>query len=132
MKKMSFGWAGLVVILLATAAWTFPRHPVPKEPIDTLIQGWEQKFSIDYSVAPGPHHTTRIEGYVINHSGDDVDEMRVLAQEFDTSGAVVGKQITWVLGGVNADGRAYFVIDDVTPAASYRITVWDYDTVEAS
>ena len=132
MRTMKVGWAALAVILVATAAWTFPPHPVPKAPIDTLMEGWQSRFSIDYAVEPRANQTNRISGYVINHSGSDIDHLRVLAQEFDASGQVIGKQMRWVVGGIGPDDRGYFEINDVPTAASYRVTVWDYDTIENS
>jgi hypothetical protein len=67
-----------------------------------------------------------------DHSGDTVDHLRVLAQEFDPSGRVIAKQIEWVPGGIGGDDRGYSEIDGVPTAASYRVTVWDYDTIEGA
>ena len=131
MKRMQFGSVALALILVATPAWAWPRHPVLQGPTDTMIIGWENHFSLEWSVEPASNHTSRISGYVINRSGEDIDHMRVLAQAFDSSGAVAGKRMSWVLGGVSAGERAYFEIGDVPTAAAYRVTVWDYDSIQS-
>lgn len=131
MSRMTFGCAALALILVSTPVWGFGRHPVPQGPTDTLMLGWERQFTLEWSPEPAPHQTNRIAGYVINHSGHGVDHMRVLAQAFDTSGALIGKRMAWVVGGVSPFGRASFEIGDVPAASRYRVTVWDHDTIES-
>src|SRR5437660_5179158 len=123
MNRMNFGCAALALILVATPAWgAFGHHPVPQGSTDTLIVGWEQRFTLDWSADVTADRASHITGYVINRSGETVDHMRVLAQAYDGSGAVVGKRITWVPGGMSPFGRAYFEID-VPAAARYRVSV---------
>jgi hypothetical protein len=49
----------------------------------------------------------------------------------DASGKVIGQRIESVPGGVPGFTDVYFEIDKLAPAASYRVTVWDYTFIEA-
>ncbi len=49
----------------------------------------------------------------------------------DSAGAVVGQRIASVPGGVNGFQRAYFEVPHLPPAASYRVSVWDYDLLQS-
>src|ERR687891_1582324 len=130
MRKMIAGLAVLGLSLAsATPSDAQVRHPVPAGATETMMLGWERHFTLDWSVGPTPLHGHRISGYVINGSGANVNQMRVLAQAIDASGTVVDKRMSWVLGGVNAFGRAYFEIGDLPPSDRYRVTVWDYDVI---
>jgi hypothetical protein len=132
MSKMIVGLAALGLMLAsATPGDALWSHPVPSGPTETLMLGWERHFSLEWSVEPTRHQTNRIAGYVINHDGENVDHMRVLAQAVDASGSVIGKRIAWVPGGVNAFGRGYFEIRDLPSADRYRVTVWDYDLIQS-
>jgi hypothetical protein len=92
----------------------------------TLTAGWEQWFTLDWTVESGRNDTRRIRGYVVNRHGQTVEPLRLLTRAFDASGAVVDQRLDWVLGGISGGGRAYFEISKLPPAARYVVTVWDY------
>jgi hypothetical protein len=92
----------------------------------TLMTGWEQWFTLEWTVESDRNDTRRIRGYIVNRHGQAVEPLRLLTRAFDASGAVVDQRIQWVLGGVSGGGRAYFEIPKLPPAARYVVTVWDY------
>jgi hypothetical protein len=127
----------LSVLALALAGATMvgcgalEDQPLAAGADETRMRGWEQRFSLEWSVAAAPDRSERIEGYVTSHHGSRAEAVRVLAQALDGSGVVVGRRIAWVPGGVGGFGRAHFEVRDLPAADHYRVTVWDYDLLES-
>ena len=117
---------GLIAVAL-TACGTLGGHLMPSGSTTTLMAGWERHFSIDWAVEPEQGDLRRVRGYVSSQHGESAEPVRVLAQALDSAGVVVGQRIAWVPGGVNGFQRAYFEVSPLPPAASYRVSVWDYD-----
>ena len=99
--------------------------------VTTLMAGWEQKFAIEWTVAPEQGGAQQIRGYVTSRYGQHAEPFRVLGRALDGSGTVVGERIAWIPGGVPGFSRAYFVIQHLPAAERYVVTVWDYSIVEA-
>ena len=70
-------------------------------------------------------------GRVSSHYGQHASPFRVLGMAVDQGGKVVGQRIAGVPGGVPGFTQAYFEIDHLAAAASYKVTVWDYTFIEA-
>ena len=122
----------LGVIAVAVSACASMGNPLtgPTE-FDSLMPGWESKFSVDWKVAPEPDGTNRLYGRVSSHWGQYASPFRVLGMAIDSSGKVVAQRIAWVQGGVPGFAQVYFEIDHLAVAPSYRVTVWDYTILEA-
>jgi hypothetical protein len=112
--------------VLIAACGVANNQVTPSASLATLTPGWEQKFELDWQVNVEPSGTQRIRGYLVSHDGRTAYEARVLVQTVDVSGAVVGRQIAWVPGGVPAFGRSYFEVPHLSSADHYLVTVWDY------
>ncbi|MGH7344327.1 MAG: hypothetical protein ACREK4_05400 [Candidatus Rokuibacteriota bacterium] len=117
---------GLIAVAL-TACGTTSGYLTPSGSTTTLVAGWEHHFSLDWAVEPEQGDRRRVRGYVSSQLGESAEPVRVLAQALDSAGVVVGQRIAWVPGGVNGFQRAYFEVSHLPPAASYRVSVWDYD-----
>jgi hypothetical protein len=98
----------------------------PSATVTTLMLGWESRLSLDWE-ATGQEIT----GYVNSKHGSPIVNVQLLAQGLDASGNVVGQRIEWVQGGVPPLHRTYFRIPNLPPAASYRVSVWTFDTLES-
>lgn len=125
---------GVALLTLAAACATATdgaaeRRIAPS--VTTLMAGWEQKFAIEWTVAPERGGAQQIQGYVTSRYGQHAEPFRVLGRALDGSGAVVGERIAWIPGGVSGFGRAYFVIQHLPAAARYVVTVWDYSILES-
>ena len=92
----------------------------------TLMLGWEQHFTLEWTADEGRNGARRLTGYIYNRHGEYALDLRLLAQALDPSGAVIGQRIAWVPGGVGGSGRAYFEVPNLPAAGSYRVSVWDY------
>jgi hypothetical protein len=122
--------AVLALIPLA-AGCTTAGGLVPSATTTTAIVGWESWLRVDWTAnaRPSGHE---IEGYVYSKHGTDIVNVQLLAQGLDASGNVVGQKVEWVYGGVPALQRAHFRIPGLPAAASYRVSVWAFETVESA
>ncbi len=98
---------------------------------DTLVPGWESKFSIEWKAQPEPDGTSRLYRRIASHYGEYASPFRVLGMAVDSSGKVIGQRIAWVPGGIPGFADAYFEIGHLPSAPSYKVTVWDYSFIEA-
>lgn len=123
---------GLALIVAAVSVRSAQGNALtsPTE-FDTMVPGWESKFSLDWKVEAARDGTNRLYGRVVSHYGQHAAPFRVLGMALDAAGKVVGQRIEWVPGGVPGFTNVYFEIDRLAVAASYRVTVWDYTFVEA-
>jgi len=130
-RKLMIAWLGLGAICLLVSASAHASDPLtsPTE-FDTLVPGWEYKFSLNWKVEPSKNGTNIVWGRVQSHYGVFASGFRVLGMAVDGSGKVIAQRIGLVTGGVPGFGNVYFEIDKMVPAASYRVTVWDYYYVE--
>jgi len=113
-------------IALIAACGTANSQVTPSASVSTLMPGWEQKFELDWQVNTELGGTQRIRGYLVSHYGRSAYEARVLVRTVDVSGAVVGRRIVWVPGGVPGFGRSYFDVPHLSSADHYLVSVWDY------
>lgn len=124
---------GLALVALAAAVYaSVSGQRTPSTPAaTTLMTGWEGRFKLEWSVESEAGGTRRIRGYITSQHGEYAEPVRLLAQALDASGAVVGRRIAWVPGGVNGFQRAYFEIPDLPSAQGYRVSVWDYTFLQS-
>jgi hypothetical protein len=125
-------WAALGLVSLAASTCANASNPLtsPTE-YDSLVPGWQSKFSLEWKVKPSKNGTNIVYGRIHSHYGQHASPFRVLGMAVDASGKVIGQRIEAVPGGVPGFTDAYFEIDKLAPAASYRVTVWDYTFIEA-
>jgi hypothetical protein len=97
----------------------------PSATVTTAIQGWESRMSLDWAMTGQD-----IAGYVNSKHGSHIINVQLLAQGLDANGNVVGQKLEWLQGMVPALQRTYFRIPNMPAAASYRVSVWAFDTIE--
>jgi len=124
-------WAALALLTLAASTCASASNALtsPTE-FDSLVPGWQSKFSIDWKVQPSKDGTNIVYGRIHSHYGQFAAGFRVLGMAVDGSGKVIGQRIGLVPGGVPGFAQVYFEIDKLAPAASYRVTVWSYYYIE--
>ena len=98
---------------------------------DSMVPGWESNFSIEWKVQPEPDGTSLLSGRITSHYGESASPFRVLGMAVDSSGKVIGQRIEWVPGGIPGFAQVYFEIAHLPAAPSYKVTVWDYNFIEA-
>jgi hypothetical protein len=132
LRRTIVPWAALGLIALTASTCASASNPLvsPTE-FDSLVPGWQSKFTLDWKVEPAPDGTSRLYGRIHSHYGQNASPFRVLGMAVDSSGKVIGQRIEWVPGGVPGFSQVYFEIDHLAAAATYKVTVWDYTLVEA-
>lgn len=98
----------------------------------TLMYGWENRFDVQWTADPESPQTRVVRGSVANRSGSGADRMRLLVQASDASGHIVAQRLVWLPTGVPGAGGAYFEVSGMPIADNYRVTVWDYTTLESA
>lgn len=134
--RMLSRWSGSVVMLgaitFAVSACANMGDPLTaRTEFDSLVPGWESKFSLEWHVAPAPDGTNRLSGRITSHYGVYASPFRVLGMAVDSSGKVIAQRIAWVPGGVPGFSQVTFEIAHLAVAPSYRVTVWDFTLLEA-
>ncbi|HTY79083.1 MAG TPA: hypothetical protein VMI34_14765 [Candidatus Bathyarchaeia archaeon] len=126
----STGVAGAEQIIL-TGFGTEKDLLLKKPPeFDTMMPGWQSKYALDWKMQTRPDGSTLLYGRVTSKYGQFAGSFRLLVTSLDTSGKVIGQRITEIPGGVPGFTSVYFEVGPLGPAASYRVTVWDYTTIE--
>ena len=131
MKAIRAGLLIGLILTMSVACASTGAAPSPGTTCTTLMAGWEHHFRIDWTAADQSPGARTVSGYVSNQNGEFATHLRVLAQAFDSTGAVVGQRIGYVPGGVGGFGRAYFVVPNLPVADNYRVSVWDYTWFQA-
>ena len=131
LQRAIVSWAALALITLAVSTCASASNALtsPTE-FDSMVPGWQSKFSIDFKVQPSKDGTNIVYGQIHSYYGQFASHFRVLGMAVDPSGKVIGQRIADVPGGVPGFAHVYFEIDKLAPAASYRVTVWDYYYIE--
>ena len=127
---LALAWVGLIASIVTGCGSTSP-YLTPSESTTTLMAGWEQHFTLEWTPESEAGNTRRITGYMYNRHGEAAVSVRLLAQALGQSGEVIGQRIEWVPEGVTGFGRQYFIVPQLPVAATYRVTVWDYTWQQA-
>ena len=124
-------WVTLGLILAGASASASAGDPLTQTTeYDTLMPGWQSKFSVEWKVQPEPGGTSLVYGRVASHYGQFASPFRVLGMAIDSSGKVIGQRVEWVAGGVPGFAQVYFQIGHLPAAPTYKVTVWDYNFIE--
>ena len=120
-----------LIASIVTGCGSTSSYLTPSGSTTTLMAGWEQHFTLEWTAEPEAENARRITGYIYNGHGEAAVSVRLLAQALSQSGEVIGQRIEWVPEGVTGFGRSYFIIPHLPVAATYRVTVWDYTWQQA-
>jgi hypothetical protein len=118
---------GLVATMSAARAGAAPE---PSATTTTLMTGWEQHFTIEWTPVNQTPSTRKITGFVYNNYGAYATRLQVLAQATDSAGAVAGQRIQYVPEGVGGYGRVYFEVPNLPATEHYRVSIWDYTWIQ--
>ncbi len=120
----------LISLVITTSTAVAGAAPAPSATTTTLMAGWEQHFTIEWTPVSESPTTRKITGFVYNNYGSYATRLRVLAQAIDSAGAVVGQRIEYVREGVGGFGRVYFEVPNLPATGHYRVSIWDYTWIQ--
>ena len=125
-------WAQIGLLAVVVSACATAANPLTSATeYDTLVPGWESKFSIAFKSQPAKDGTNMVYGRIYSRYGEYASRFRVLGMAVDQNGKVIAQRVAPVPGGVPGFTEVYFEIDRLVAAASYKVTVWDYTFIEA-
>lgn len=132
LPKSIVSWVQIGLLAVVVSACATAANPLTSATeFDTLVPGWESKFSIAFKSQPAKDGTNLVYGRIYSRYGEYASRFRVLGLAVDQSGKVIAQRVAPVPGGVPGFTEVYFEIDHLVAAASYRVTVWDYTVIEA-
>ena len=112
----------ILLTILTLAGGASAAHAEPAT-ADTQTQ-----FRFELAQANG-HRGPGVHGYVHNGLPWRIANVRLRVDSIDATGAVTAVTSGWIIGDVNAGGRAYFYVPITSPAETYRATVQSFDRV---
>jgi hypothetical protein len=84
--------------VVMTGCATSSSYTAPTGSNTTLMAGWEQHFTLEWTAAPEPGGAQEVTGYIYNRHGERAMKIRLLVQALDPAGAVVGQGRIWARG----------------------------------
>jgi hypothetical protein len=130
MRKRCAAAVLLLLIPLAAGCGGASASLTPSASVTTAMQGWERWLRVEWT-AQARASGQEIDGYVYSQYGSGIFDVQLLAQGLDSNGNVVSQKLAWMPGVVPALQRSYFRIGAMPSAASYRVTVWAFETVQS-
>src|SRR5262249_47071011 len=104
---------GALLLLAAGRAWA--------------ESGDAERFRLEWEPRLIGGSAAAVQGYVENRSAMRVGDMRLRVSSVDATGRVIGESFGWVMGGVPAGGRGFFVTRVDVRGSSSRTSVAPYD-----
>jgi hypothetical protein len=102
----------------------------PSASVTTAMQGWERWLRVEWTgqTRPGGHE---IDGYVYSTYGSPIYDGPAPRAGARRGRQVVSQKMTWV-SRHGAPARAHVLPGPAMgPAASYRVTVWAFETLQS-
>jgi hypothetical protein len=87
----------------------------------------DSRIRLDWEVGTGHGGRSVIQGWAYNDYRRAAKDVRLLVETLDSSGNVIARDIGFVRGTVQFDGRTYFEVPLKTTGTSYRVSVVGFD-----
>ena len=118
----------LQLLLLATAVVLSPAMLRPILPAAALSESSsaDRRLRLDWEAGTRRGRPV-IQGYVYNDYLRAANNVRLLVEVLDASGAVSARTVGFVFGVVPLNDRTYFEVPLKTAGASYRVSITDFD-----
>ncbi len=102
-------------------------YPTDRAAALSATSSVDSRIRLDWEV--GTRHGGRpvIQGWIYNDYGRPAADVRLLVETLDASGNVIARDIGFVRGVVQFNGRTYFEVPLKTTGASYRVSVTAFD-----
>ena len=110
------------VLVLAVMLSDAPAH----------AQQWaipDPGFKVEHEAGTTRRGANVVRGYIRNNLGFDAGSVKLLIEGLDRTGAVTSTTVGYLPGLLPAFNRLYFEVPVKTPAASYRVRVASYESL---
>ena len=95
-----------------------------------LVVNGERYFRLEWQVADKNGHPV-VHGQIRNEYGFTAQKVRLLVDSLDANGAVTAQTISYLAFDLSPGTGAYFEARVPAPAASYRVSVFQWDWVQS-
>ena len=112
----------LALLLMIVVAPHAPAH----------AQQWaipDPGFKVEFEAGTTKRGANVVRGYIRNDLGFDAGSIKLLIEGLDAGGAVASTTVGYLPGLLPAFNRLYFEVPVKTPAASYRVRVASYESL---
>ncbi len=113
------------IVLIALSAGSLSAA----QPLRPLIAGWEQYFKLDWQLAEQRGKPV-VQGRIYNNWGTTALNVRLLVDELDATGNIVGQDLSWLGFQLTPGTTAPFQVRVKHPAAAYRVSVFAFDWLQ--
>ena len=122
---------GLRVLVIALAAsLLFAMEATPAPPLQPLVVGWEQFFTLTWTVGERGGRPV-VTGRIYNNWNFAAANMRLLVDELDASGQIVDQQLGWLGFMLTPGTTAPFEIPVAHATPNHRVSVFAFDWVQS-
>jgi hypothetical protein len=125
-KAMRFKMLACMAFLLA-ATFTMAHGATPLTP---LVVDGERYFTLEWQAAD-TNGRSEVHGVIVNEFGFGARKVRLLVDSLDGAGAVNAQTIVYVPFDLTPGSRAYFQARVPAPAAAYRVSVFQWEWIQA-
>jgi hypothetical protein len=132
MNRLRVG--ALVAAALAFTACAGPMTAGPPSggrPLTPLVVGWEQFFSLTWTVGERRGRPV-VTGRIINNWGLAAANVRLLVDELDANGQIVDQQLGWLGFTLTPGTTAPFEIPVAHATPNHRVSVFAFDWVQTN
>ena len=126
------GIACALVLLLTLSLPTLWAPAGSTAMLEPLVVGWQRIFKLDWQVSERRSRSV-VNGYLVNDSPYLLWRVQLLVDALDSSGEIVGQQVSWAgPGAMEPFTRMYFEVPVPRQTSStYRVRVFAFDRLES-
>jgi hypothetical protein len=117
---------GALGLVLATLLTALLGRPAPAGSV-IVPSGFDERIRLDWEAGRTRRGRPVIQGYILNDSHMNTNNVILLVETLDGSGAVVAHTTGFVVGMVHAGDRGYFEVPLKVTGTSYRVRVTSLD-----
>lgn len=104
--------------------------PTGSGPLTPLVIGWEQFFTLNWTVGERNGHPV-VTGRIYNNWGFAAANVRLLVDELDAGGRIVDQRVGWLGFTLTPGTTAPFEIPVAHATPNHRVSVFAFDWVQA-
>jgi hypothetical protein len=103
------------------------RAAQPPHLLQPLTVDWASYFTVDWQATPQAGRAL-VHGTVSNTTGWTARRIQLLIEGLDATGQVVSQRVVWLGPALAPAGHTYFEVPVAPASASYRVSVFAFDT----
>ena len=103
----------------------------PTTHYESLVHGWQSVFKITWEPMTRRGRPW-LGGYLSSEYGFTATRVQLLVDGVDQSGRTVSQNVSWLGSSIPPGARVYFEVPAPQPAASYRVSIFAFDSLQTA